>query len=92
MVICRAADVTIKENRKLIIVPRETPLSKIHLRNMWELANIGVAIMPPMPAFYNKPQNLNDIINHTVGRILDHLDIEHKLFKRWKGCSCKFFS
>ena len=84
--ISRAADVTIKENRKLILVPRESPLSAIHLENMLKLASLGVIIMPPMPAFYHKPKNIEDIILHTTGRILDHLAIEHDLSLRWLGC------
>ncbi|HWR05423.1 UbiX family flavin prenyltransferase [Sporomusa sp.] len=80
----RAADVALKEGRKLILVPRETPLSAIHLENMLRLARLGVVMMPPMPAFYNKPAGLDDIIDHHVGRILDRLDIEHNLIRRWQ--------
>lgn len=83
----RAADVTIKEGRKLVVVPRETPLSTIHLENLLKLARAGVVIMPPVPAFYTCPENLNDIINHFVGRVLDQFDIEHRLSKRWAGQS-----
>jgi 4-hydroxy-3-polyprenylbenzoate decarboxylase len=72
----RAADVTIKERRRLILAPRETPLSPIHLRNMLTLAEIGVSIMPPMPAFYYRPQSLEDLIDHFVQRILRLADIE----------------
>lgn len=79
----RAADVTIKEQRKLILVPRETPLSSIHLENMLSLSRIGVIMMPPMPAFYNKPKNIRDIVDHQVARILDHLKINHNLGRRW---------
>ncbi|WP_425061459.1 UbiX family flavin prenyltransferase [Sporomusa carbonis] len=78
----RAADVTIKERRKLILVSRETPLSAIHLENMLRLSRLGVVMMPPVPAFYNKPASLDDVINHHIGRILDRLDIEHDL--RWQ--------
>lgn len=80
----RAADVTIKEGRKLILVPRETPLSPIHLENMLKLSRLGVVIMPPMPAFYNKPTSIDDIVNHHTGRILDQLDITHNFINRWR--------
>jgi len=80
----RAADVTLKEGRKLILVPRETPLNAIHLENMLKLSRLGVVMMPPMPAFYNKPESIDDLINHHVGRILDRLDIEHDFIKRWQ--------
>jgi len=79
----RAADVTIKEGRKLILVPRETPLSPIHLENMLKLARIGVIIAPPMPAFYIKPRDILQLVDHQVGRIIDQLGFEHHLFKRW---------
>ncbi len=80
----RAADVTIKEGRKLIIVPRETPLSAIHLGNMLKLSQLGVRIVPPVPAFYNHPKGLNDVINFVAGKVLDQLDIKHSLFPRWE--------
>lgn len=79
----RAADVCIKEKRKLVIVPRETPLSTIHLTNMLNLSRIGVTILPAMPGFYNKPKSLEEIINFVVGRILDELNIDNDLFNRW---------
>lgn len=79
----RAADVCIKERRKLILVARETPLNAIHLENMLKLSRIGVEIMPPVPAFYSRPQSIDDIVNHTVGRIMDHIGLENVLFKRW---------
>jgi len=82
-VILRAADVTIKEKRKLILVVRETPLSSIHLRNMLELSNLGVIILPAMPGFYTKPESLSDLVNHIVGKILDLLGINNSLFRRW---------
>lgn len=81
----RAADVTIKEKRKLVLVPRETPLSAIHLENMLKLANLGVVILPPMPAMYSRPQNLDEVILHSVGRILDQFGITNQLFRRWEG-------
>ncbi|MBE3574667.1 MAG: UbiX family flavin prenyltransferase [Firmicutes bacterium] len=81
--IMRAADVTIKEHRKLILVPRETPLSAIHLENMLSLARLGVVIMPPVPAFYHRPQTIDDLVNHLVARILDHLGLEQHLVPRW---------
>ena len=81
----RAADVIIKENRKLIVVPRETPLSQIHLENMLKLSKIGVTIMPPSPAFYHHPQDVEDMVSGIVARILDQLGIEHDLIKRWDG-------
>lgn len=79
----RAADVVIKERRKLVIVPRETPLSVIHLENMLKLARIGVTIMPASPGFYHRPETVGDIVSIMVGRTLDQLDIEHDLFQRW---------
>jgi polyprenyl P-hydroxybenzoate/phenylacrylic acid decarboxylase-like protein len=80
----RAADVTLKENRKLVLVPRETPLNTIHLENMLKLSRIGVVIMPPMPAFYSKPASLDDIVNHFIGRVLDQFNISDMgLSYRW---------
>lgn len=81
--VARAAGVTIKESRKLVIVPRETPLTSIHLENMLKLARIGIIILPAMPGFYNRPKNVDDLINHVVGKCLDQFNIEHDLFKRW---------
>ena len=83
--ILRAADVTLKEKRKLILVPRETPLSVVHLRNMLDLASQGVFILPAMPAYYHKPEKIEDLIDFVVGKALDLLGIEHELFKRWSG-------
>ncbi|MDO7788222.1 UbiX family flavin prenyltransferase [Desulforamulus aquiferis] len=81
--IVRAADVTLKEGRQLILVPRETPLNTIHLENMLKLAHAGAVIQPPMPAFYHHPSTIQDLIIQTVGRILDRLGLENDLVKRW---------
>ena len=81
----RAADVTLKEGRKLVLCPRETPLHKGHLRLMAQAADMGAVILPPMPAFYHKPQSVADIVDQTVGKILDQFAIPHELFKRWGG-------
>lgn len=81
--VSRAADVTIKERRKLILLVRETPLSPIHLENMLKLARLGVVIMPPVPAFYHQPKTLEDIVQQMTGRVLDQLGIENSLVKRW---------
>jgi len=81
--VVRAADVMLKERRKLILVPRETPLSAVHLENMLKANQMGAYIVPPMPAFYNKPQTIEDLVRHFTGRILDLLDLEHDLCKRW---------
>jgi flavin prenyltransferase len=79
----RAADVTLKERRKLVLVPRETPLHLGHLRNMIRATELGAVILPPMPAFYHAPKTVDDLINQTVGKILDQFRIEHRLFRRW---------
>lgn len=81
--IARAADVTIKEGRRLVLMPRETPLNPIHLENMLKLSRIGVIIMPPMPAFYQRPQTIVEVVNQSAGRALDLLGIENDLFSRW---------
>lgn len=81
----RAADVTLKERRKLVLVPRETPLHLGHLRNMVRATELGAVILPPAPAFYHAPKTVDDIINQTVGKILDQFHIEHSLFRRWSG-------
>jgi 4-hydroxy-3-polyprenylbenzoate decarboxylase len=81
----RAADVVLKERRKLVLVARETPLHAIHLRNMVALAEIGAIIAPPMPAFYSRPETLDDIVDHTVGRLLDLFDLDTGKVKRWKS-------
>lgn len=82
--ISRAASVTLKESRTLILVPRETPLSRIHLENMIKLQDAGAIILPAMPGFYHKPSTIDEIIDHLVGKILDQLKIRHELFTRWK--------
>lgn len=81
--ISRSSNVCIKEGRKLVLVPRETPLTKIHLENMLRLSEIGVIILPAMPGFYFSPKTIDDLINHTIGKVLDQFNIEHNLFKRW---------
>jgi flavin prenyltransferase len=82
--ISRAASVTLKESRKLILVPRETPLSRIHLENMIKLQDAGAIILPAMPGFYHRPSTIDEIVDHLVGKILDQLKIKHDLFSRWK--------
>jgi flavin prenyltransferase len=79
----RAADVAIKEGRKLILVPRETPFSAIHLENMLKLARLGVVILPPNPGFYTHPQTVDDMVDFVVARVLDQLGVAHALVKRW---------
>ncbi len=81
----RAADVILKERRKLVLLVRETPLSEVHLDNMLKLARMGVTIMPPMPAFYNQPQTLDDMVDHIVARMLDQFGIAVDFAKRWSG-------
>ena len=81
--ITRAAAVALKEKRKLVIVPRETPLTSINLRSMAILSEEGAIILPAMPAFYHKPKNMEEMINFVVGRILDQISVENNLFKRW---------
>lgn len=79
----RTADVMLKEGRPLLLVPRETPLHAIHLENMLKLAKMGVRIIPAMPAFYQGPQTLDDIVDFMVGKVLDNMQIEHELYRRW---------
>jgi 4-hydroxy-3-polyprenylbenzoate decarboxylase len=81
--ITRAADVTLKERRPLILVPRETPLSTIQLRNLLRVSGAGAIVLPAMPAFYTKPKSVDDMVNFIVGRILDLLNVPHNLFPRW---------
>lgn len=83
----RAADVVLKERRKLVLMVRETPLTTVHLRNMVTVSEMGGIIAPPVPAFYTRPESIDDIINHSVGRVLDLFDIEHPLVRRWQGIS-----
>ena len=80
----RAADVTLKEGRRLLLVPRETPMHEIHLENLLRLARAGAVIMPAAPGFYHRPETLDDLVNMMVGKILDRLDIEAELFTRWR--------
>jgi 4-hydroxy-3-polyprenylbenzoate decarboxylase len=81
----RVGDVTLKERRPLLLLVRETPLHLGHLRNMERLSEMGAIIMPPAPAFYHRPQTIQDIVDHTVGKMLDMFGIEHTLFQRWPG-------
>jgi 4-hydroxy-3-polyprenylbenzoate decarboxylase len=81
--IARAGDVTLKEGRPLVAVVRETPLHSGHLRQMLALSEIGGVILPPMPAFYNRPKTIDDVVNHTIGRVLDRLGIDHALVPEW---------
>jgi hypothetical protein len=83
--ITRAADVMLKGKRPLILVPRETPFSAIHLENMLRLSHAGAVILPPNPGFYHHPQSVQDIVDFVVARILDHLGVAHALVKRWGG-------
>jgi 4-hydroxy-3-polyprenylbenzoate decarboxylase len=82
--VARAADVSLKEHRKLILVPRETSLNAIHLENMLKLSKLGVVVLPASPAFYSKPKSINELVNFIVGRVLDQLGIPNKKYKRWK--------
>jgi flavin prenyltransferase len=79
----RAADVVLKERRKLVLVVRETPFSEVHLENMLRLARMGAVIMPANPAFYHRPQTVDDLVDFMVARVLDHLEIVHELGPRW---------
>jgi 4-hydroxy-3-polyprenylbenzoate decarboxylase len=81
----RAADVALKEGRRLVLVPRETPLSVIHLENMLRLARLGAIVLPAMPGFYHRPETKADLVHHVVGKILDRLGVENAVGARWKG-------
>ncbi len=83
--VARAADVFLKERRKLILVPRESPYNLIHLRNMAMLTEAGATIIPACPSFYNKPKTVTEVVDTIIARVLDHLGIDHKLVKRWQG-------
>ncbi|MDF9406855.1 UbiX family flavin prenyltransferase [Pelotomaculum isophthalicicum JI] len=83
--IIRAADVMLKERKKLILVPRETPLSVIHIENMLAVTKAGACLVPPMPAFYNHPATIDDLVNHLVGRVMDQFGLSHNLSRRWCG-------
>ena len=80
----RAADVCLKERRRLVLLVRETPLHLGHIEMLGQAVRYGAVVLPPVPAFYNRPQTVDDIVNHTVGKALDQFDIPHRLFKRWK--------
>jgi 4-hydroxy-3-polyprenylbenzoate decarboxylase len=81
----RAADVALKERRPLVLVPRETPLSAIHLENMLRVTRAGALVMPAAPGFYNRPSSINELVDFMVARVLDHLGVEHRLITRWGG-------
>ena len=85
----RSGDVTLKEGRKLVLLVRETPLHIGHIRSMERLCEMGATIMPPVPAFYHRPKDIMDLVDHTIGKVLDLFDIEHNLFSRWSGTEHK---
>ncbi|MDX2073203.1 MAG: UbiX family flavin prenyltransferase [Alphaproteobacteria bacterium] len=85
----RSADVCLKERRKLVLMVRETPLHSIHLRNMLTLSDMGAVIAPPVPAFYSKPKNIDEMVKYTVARILDNFDLDAGKIARWQGLSVK---
>jgi 4-hydroxy-3-polyprenylbenzoate decarboxylase len=87
--VVRAADVVLKEQRRLVLVPRETPLHVGHCELLYRAARMGAVVVPPMPAFYNDPQSVDDIINHTVGRLLDLFGVDSGLVKRWQGAGVR---
>ncbi len=82
--VTRAADVTLKERRRMVLVTRETPLNLVHLRNMVAVTEAGAIVLPPTPGFYHRPRTIDDLVNQTVGKILDQFGIEHDLFRRWE--------
>ncbi|MGH3230941.1 MAG: UbiX family flavin prenyltransferase, partial [Streptosporangiaceae bacterium] len=79
----RGADVTLKERRPLVLVARETPLSLIHLRNMLTVTEAGATVLPPVPAFYHRPETIDDLLRHTCGKVLDQFGLAHDVFRRW---------
>jgi len=81
--VSRAADVCLKERRRLVLVPRETPLNLVHIRNMETVTLAGATVLPPVPAFYHRPQSIEDLLRHTAGKVLDQFGIEHNLYERW---------
>jgi 4-hydroxy-3-polyprenylbenzoate decarboxylase len=85
--ITRAADTALKERKKLVLLARETPLHLGHLRNMVQVTEMGAIVFPPIPGFYHKPETILDLVDHTVGKVLDLFDIKHELFERWDGLS-----
>lgn len=85
----RAADVMLKERRRLVMLARETPLSLVHLRNMVSVTEMGAIVAPPVPAFYARPQNLNEMVDHTLGRVLDLFDIDSHSVRRWEGITSR---
>jgi 4-hydroxy-3-polyprenylbenzoate decarboxylase len=85
----RAADVILKEQRRLVLMPREAPLHIGHCKLLYEAAQLGAVIAPPMPAFYNQPQTIDDLINHSVGRVLDLFDLDAGILKRWEGTNSR---
>lgn len=87
--VARAADVVLKEQRRLVLMPRETPLHAGHCKMLYEATQMGALIAPPMPAFYNNPQNIDDLINHNVGRVLDLFGLDNTIVKRWAGAQSK---
>jgi 4-hydroxy-3-polyprenylbenzoate decarboxylase len=85
----RAADVVLKEQRRLVLMPREVPLHVGHCKLLYEAAQLGAVIAPPMPAFYNQPKTIDDLVNHSVGRVLDLFDIDAEIIKRWEGSNAR---
>jgi len=83
--LARAADVTLKERRRLVLVTRETPLNYIHIRNMETVTLAGATVLPPVPAFYHRPSTIDDLLMHTCGKVLDQFGLEHDLYRRWTG-------